>query len=238
MKKRSVVKASMLAVIVVASFIPVYAGSWNWQRPYKMPEKNVNTLIVIGNYRIPRLMADLIQSETKQPILLVPGDTDGKIFFMPAKDQTMPVEFDDLTDFIKYLKPGKIVVLGDKRYVPEKYLNAIDSSQTVISITNKSWKRVAETTSRILDLTYLKRRFRKYEAKIKSGDLYRPENPALGDDAFIKEVDNQPIVIIDESKSNDTIIVDDTAVEKDIPVIEPNITAEPQLIDETKVVPK
>ena len=237
MKKRNVVKVAMFVILVVVSLTPVYAGSWNWQRPYKMPEKNVNTLIVIGNYRIPRLMADLIQSETKQPILLIPSDTDGKIFFMPAKDQTMPVEFDDLTDFIKYLKPGKIVVLGDKRYVPERYLNAIDPSQTVISITNKSWKKISDTTSRILDLTYLKRRFADYEAKIKSGELYRPENPALGDDAFINQTD-QPIVIVDESKKDDVITVDESAGNEEIPVIDTNITAEPKLIDETKVVPK
>ena len=76
MKKRTVIKVSMLVVLVITSMLPVYAGSWNWTRPYKMPEKNVNTLIVIGNYRIPRLLADLIQSETKHPILLLPADTD------------------------------------------------------------------------------------------------------------------------------------------------------------------
>ncbi len=239
MKKRTVVKVTMLVVLVIASIVPVYAGSWNWTRPYKMPEKNVNTLIVIGNYRIPRLLADLIQGETKQPILLLPADSDGKIFFMPAKDQTMAVEFDDLTDFIKYLKPGKIVVLGDKRYVSSKYLNAIDPSQTVISITNKSWEKVADTTSRILNLTYLRRRFSQYEEKIKSGDLYRPENPALGDATFVKE-DDRPIVIVDEASSEDTIIIDDNTSSEisDIPIVDPNITEEPKLIDETAVVPK
>ena len=243
MKKKTVVKVSIFVVLVILSITTVNANSWNWTRPYKMPEKNVNTLIVIGNYRIPRLLADLIQSETKQPILLLPVDSDGKIFFMPAKDQTMVIEFDDLTDFIKYLKPGKILVLGDKRYVPAKYLDAIDPTQTVISITNKSWKKVADTTSRILDLTYLKRRFGKYEAKIKSGELYRPENPALGDEAF--KGDDNPIVIVDDIQdenvqSDDTIIIDENANSdaSDTPIVDPNITEEPKLIDETKVVPK
>ena len=239
MKKRTVVKVSILVVLVILSITTVDAGSWNWTRPYKMPEKNVNTLIVIGNYRIPRLLADLIQSETRQPILLIPVNSDGKIFFMPAKEKTLAVEFDDLTDFIKYLKPEKILVLGDKRYIPKKYTEAIDPSQTVISITNKSWTKVANTTSRMLGLTYLRRRFAKYNAKIKSGDLYSPENPALSDDAYIKE-DKRPIVIVDEAKDEDTIIIDDNIKTDtaDTPVVDPSITAEPKLIDETQVVPK
>ena len=248
MKKRTIIKAFMFVILAMLSITTIYANSWNWTKPYKMPEKDVNTLIVVGNYRIPRLLADLIQTETKQPILLLPVDSDGKIFFMPAKDQTMVVEFDDLTDFIKYLKPGKIIVLGDERYVPTKYVDAIDPSQTVISITNKSWKKVAETTSRILDLTYLNRRFGKYEEKIKSGELYRPENPALGDDAL--KNDDTPVVILDDIsddnieidtvQSDDNVIIDDTkdVDVSDTPIVDPNIAEEPKLIDETQVVPK
>ncbi len=238
MKKKTIIKVTLMSVFAVTSFIPLHAGSWNWTRPYKMPEKNVNTLIIVGNYRKPRLLADLIQSETKQPILLIPSDTDGQIYFMPAKDETMSIELTDLTDFLKYLKPGKIIVLGDKRYVPENFLKAIDPSQTVISVTNKSWDKIAKTTARIMDLTYLDRRFNKYEAKIESGELYSPENPALGDNALIKE--NDSVVLIDETKIEDTVIVDDSVVEKteDSKVLGKDVTTEPKLIDEGKVVPQ
>ena len=147
MKKQTIVKLFVAAVTVITCNIPLEAGSWDWTRPYKMPEKNVNTLIVVGNYRKPRMLAELVQVETKQPILLVPSNSDGKIFFMPAKDQTMPIELEDLKDFIKYLKPGKLIVLGDKRYVPEKYLKTIDPSQTVISVTNKDWYKVSKTVT-------------------------------------------------------------------------------------------
>jgi hypothetical protein len=239
MKKQIIVKLFVAATVVATSIIPLQAGSWNWTRPYKMPEKNVNTLVVIGNYRKPRLLADLIQNETKQPILLIPSNSDGKIFFLPAKDQTMPIELGDLTDFIKYLKPGKIMVLGDKRYVPEKYLKAIDSSQTVISVSNKDWNKVAKTSSRILDLTYLERRFRKYENKIESGDLYRPDNPAMGENSVIKEDDK--IVVVDETELDETSIIIEDKVDdpsKDGTVPAKDITAEPKLIDEGKVIPQ
>lgn len=236
MKKKTILKVFALTAIAAASIIPLNAGSWNWTRPYKMPEKNVNSLIVIGNYRKPRLLADLIQNETKQPILLIPSDVDGKIFFMPAKDQTMPIELENLTDFIKFLKPGKILVLGDNRYVPEKYLKAIDPGQTVISVSNKDWKKVAATTTRILDLTYLERRFKKYEEKIESGELYRPNNPSIETKDIITEEEDS-IVVVDESKIEETSIIEDNAADnpEDSNVPEINITAEPKLIDEGKV---
>ena len=241
MKKTNIIHL-VIAVLFIFISIPLTAGSWDWTRPYKMPEKNVNTLIVIKNTTTARLMGDLIQAETKQPILLIPVDSDDKIFFLPAKDQTMPIEYDDLTDFIKYLNPGKIVVIGDKQdFIPEKYLEAIDPSQTVISITNKDWNKIAATATRILNLTYLNRRFGKYMKKLESGELYRPENPPLEANRTAAKTDEQPIIVVDETKINDSIVTDDTKTgdTTEAPVIkEPEIKSEPKLIDETKVVPK
>jgi len=238
MKKQTIVKLFVAAVAVIACNIPLNAGSWDWTRPYKMPEKNVNTLIVTGNYRKPRLLAELIQVETKQPILLVPSSSDGKIFFMPDKDQAMAVELEDLTDFIKYLKPGKIIVLGDKRFVPDKYLKAIDPAQTVISVSNKDWYKVSKTVTRILSLTYLDRDFRKLEAKIESGELYRPGKPGkpvIEDKPPVKDEDS--IVIVDETEIKEsTIIVEDgTGDARDKKVKEAEITSEPKLVEEGKV---
>ena len=239
MKNKTLLKLFVLAV-AAAPFIQLNAGSWNWTRPYKMPEKNVNTLVVIGNYRTPRIIADLIQAETKQPILLIPSDPDGKVFFLPVKDETMKIDFEDMSDFIKYLNPGKILVLGDTRYVPEKYLKAIDSEQTVISITNKSWSKVAKTTTRILNLTYLDRRFTEIEEKLKSGDLYRPET-ALPPASVMPATQNEDkgIVLIDETE----IAPEETPVaepidKSDVPKPDKMPVSEPKLIDETKVVPK
>ena len=105
MKNRKKIVWVLIAFTISSLIFPLYAGSWNWTRPYKMPEKNIETLIMVGNYRQPRLLAELIQNETKQPILVVPASGEGDLFFMPAdrNDQTLEVKMEDLTDFVKFL---------------------------------------------------------------------------------------------------------------------------------------
>jgi len=244
----SIMKAfsrAFLPIVAACVAATSFAGSWNWTRPYKDPTKTITTLIVIGNYRKPRLMADIIQAETFQPILLIPADSDGKIFFMPAKDTTMEVEFDDLRTFIQYLKPEQIVVLGDERYVPKKYLKQIDPKQTVISITNKSWRKIAAMAQDVMNLAYLKREFDKVEAKIESGELYRPSVPTPMDSPDAKTADvivDTPTEVVETSETE--IVVDEGAA-KDADSAKKDVTKdsdektlpEPKLIED-KVVPK
>ncbi|MCK5845323.1 MAG: hypothetical protein KAG97_11490, partial [Victivallales bacterium] len=195
-------------------------------------------LIVIGNYIKPRLMADLIQIETKQPILLLPTSTSGKIYFIPAKDETLQVPYEDLQSFIKYLSPGKIIVLGGKQFVLDKFIKRIDPAQTVIKVENEKWEKVAAMVSNILNLTFLERRYKTYEAKIDSGELYRPD---WADS--LENADTAPAA----AKPNDDLIVEETLIVEDDENAgntktddagDVKTSSEPKLIDDTKVVPK
>ena len=239
MKNRKKIAGVFIVSIISSVILPLYAGSWNWTRPYKMPEKNIETLIIVGNYRQPRLLAELVQNETKQPLLVIPASGEGNVFFMPADrdDKTMEIKIEDLTDFVKFVKPNKIIVLGDKRYVPEKYLAEIDPNQTVITVSNKDWAMVAKTTSRILDLKYLIKDFKAQQELLKSGKLYRPNSayenkvsPAPSDDLIVNEV------IITENVVIEDVVIEDKVKTKE-PVPTPELQ-EPKLIDETMVVPK
>lgn len=246
MKNRKIISKVLFATLFTTLITPIFAGSWNWTKPYKMPEKNIENLIIIGNYRQPRLVADLIQNETKQPILVIPTSGEGDIFFMPAdrNDKTLTIKVEDINDFVKFLQPEKILVLGNKKYVPEHYLEHIDSSQTIITVTNKNWASIAKAASRILDLKYLIRDFDAQQKRLNSGKLYRPNStittpktlPVFNNDAVIIEDDAN--IIIEDAKTNnanDAIIIEDN-MDNTIP--SKNILEEPKLIDETMVVPK
>ena len=54
------------------------------------PKREVQTLVITGNYKSPRLLAELIQYESRQPYLLLPpqdsGDT--RIIFCPPSRST------------------------------------------------------------------------------------------------------------------------------------------------------
>ena len=233
MKNRKRINGALIVSIVASVILPLHASSWNWTRPYKMPEKNIETLIIVGNYRQPRLLAELVQNETKQPILVVPASGEGNVFFMPANrnDKTMDVKLEDLTDFIKFVKPEKIIVLGDKRYVPDKYLAVIDPKQTVIIVTNKKWAMVAKATSRILDLKYLIKDFEAQHELLKSGRLYRPNSGANSNQLTPAPSDK---LLVDEVVIENTIIEDKIETEEPVP----KTLEEPKLIDESMVVPK
>jgi len=234
MKNRKKIAGMLIVNIIFSMILPMHAGSWNWTRPYKMPEKNIQTLIMVANYRTPRLLADLVQSETKQPILVVPASAEGNIYFMPAdrNDKTMKIKLADLTDFIKFVNPEKIIVLGNQKHVPNKYLNVIDPKQTVITVTNKDWAMVAKSVSRILDLKYLIRDFRTQQALLKSGQLYRPNSTTSNNIVPPPNVED----IVTEDKITENIIIEDKIeTEKSEPA---NTLEEPKLIDESMVVPK
>lgn len=238
MKKQTILLLIAVSLLAPLS-TPLSAGSWNWSKPYKNPAKRVNTLIVIGNYIKPRLMADLIQIETKQPILLLPASTKGKIYFIPAKDETLQVPYEDLQSFIKYLSPEKIIVLGDKRFVPGKFIKQIDPAQTVIKVENEKWEKIAAMVTNILNLTFLERRYKKYEAKIDSGELYRPDWADSLEDAD-KTGATGDLKPQDDLIEKDTVIVDDANSANSKPPVENDVktSSEPTLIDDTKVVPK
>lgn len=237
MKNRKKMKWVLIATILSTVFISLNAGSWNWTRPFKMPEKNIQTIVVVGNYRQPRLLAELVQSETKQPILVVPAAGEGNVYFMPADrdDKTMEIKIEDMTDFFKFVNPEKILILGDERYVPEKYLEVIDPTQTVIKVTNKEWSEVAKTTSRILDLKYLIRDFKAQQELLKSGKLYRPNSGMSGN---VIPVPNDKIEV--KTDAEDIIITDQVIEDKpEVKTKTPDkVLEEPKLIDESMVVPK
>ena len=59
---------TMLVSLALAVTFGAFGASWFGQGP----KREVVTLVVTGNFKSPRLMAELIQSESRQPYLLLP----------------------------------------------------------------------------------------------------------------------------------------------------------------------
>jgi hypothetical protein len=154
--------------------ISVFAGLNDWL-PYRGPDKDIITLMMTGNFAKSRLMADLIQNENKQPYILLPASGKGRIFFCPSgKRKALEILEKDLARFIKFVNPKQIIVIGNKHYVPQKYLDKIDPNQTVIIIKNKNWNIAAERIARLLDLSNLASDYKKLYEKLEGGSLYKP----------------------------------------------------------------
>ncbi len=219
MKKSAGYALTVTMALVSAS---LFAGSWDGPyRPHQGPDKEIQTLVVTGNYLKPRLLAELIQVETKQPILLLPSQPGGMIFFLPSNETAMEVDNANFAKFLKFANPKRIIVIGDERFVPESYTRQIDPNLTVWRVKNQDWKQVAEDAEDLLRLNNLARDFKRLSDQIDSGRLYQPgASDGLGVPQAAPELPSAPPV-------------EPVAVE---PVIEP--VAEPVMVQDDFVVPK
>jgi hypothetical protein len=211
---------SFSSIAIVFSMVAVAnAGFWDWSRPYQGPSKEITTLVVTGNYTKARVLAELIQGETNQPILLITSEG-GKLFFMPGKGPCLEVQDADFTNFVKMVNAKQILILGDLRYVPESYTKRMDTNQTVIRVDNKDWYQIAVAVGKILDKTYLASKFKTLNEQIDSGKLFNPgtRGTPVSASAPLEPVIISPIEPVKES--------------------EPVKIAEPVLIKDTDVVPK
>lgn len=220
--KFSVKHLLLLSVLLVAS--STFAGFWEWSTPYQGPQRDIITLVVTANYAKPVMMAQLIQNENRQPFILLPKKGGDKIFFWPAgkKNLALEVREKNLARFIKFLNPKQVIVLGNKHYVSQKYLDMIDENITTVIIQNADWERGAMTIQKLLKLNNLHRDFKRLNNEAKSG-LYKPSprREPIAQDAVLKQDEEVIAVAVEDNM----VEVDAVEVESDTEVAVPDAPA-------------
>ena len=77
--------------------------------------------------------------------------------------------------FVQFLNPRRIVVLGDDRYVQPKFVKLLDRSIPIVRIEGDDWNRIAEETTLLLSLSNLSGDYKKLREEIMSkGKFLRP----------------------------------------------------------------
>ena len=136
------------------------------------------TLVITANYKSPRLMAEIIQAESRQPYLLLPvkESSDNRIIFCPAKkDGALQIQESRINEFVRWLAPKRIIVLGNENFVPAKYTDMLDKTIPVVRIEGASWARVADELNFMLNLSNLSGDFRRLSQEMMDqGGIYRP----------------------------------------------------------------
>ena len=169
-----------LAAVVTVGLIALsaQAGAWDWTRPFKGPGRQISTLVITGNYKRPLALAQLIRAENRQPYLLVPAQESGlnDVFFCPVNDATPATRLrpEDITRFVLLLNPEKVIILGDVRYVPQRFVPNVEKRIPVVRFDCDDWKRVARTLGPMLSLNYLERDYERIGEKLNRNELYRP----------------------------------------------------------------
>jgi hypothetical protein len=211
-----------LVVAVTALFVSsAFAVNMkDLSQPYQGPSQDILTLIITSNYKKSRLLAELIQNATKQPILLLPAGDQKCIFFMPKNGKlAQEITESQFAKFIEFVNPQKIVILGDSGFVPRKYVEQIEKKMVVVQLNSQDWIANATAAGTILDLHYLARDYTRLYRQIESGKLYSPtEN---------KEVESVPVVDNAAAASDDKVLVETTKDDVKTDVKEPAVEAAP-----------
>ncbi len=140
----------------------------------KGPKRTIETLVLAGNYKSPRLMADLIQNESRQPYLLFPAPESGdtRIYFCPAKGPALEIPADQLNDYVNFLHPRRIVVLGNQTYLPDSAFQMLDRTIPIVRIEGKNWNLIAEELTFMLNLSNLAGNFK--DLREQMNNSYKP----------------------------------------------------------------
>ena len=132
------------------------AGPFGFLNP-KNPRR-IKTLIVTGNFVKSRMLAELIQFRTKQPILLLPTGSEGStMYFLGPELQAYEVDQENFKDFVAFLQPKKVLFLGDKNYSPPEYIEKLEDVATTWVVNSGDWEQIAfsvEDVMRIRKLTF------------------------------------------------------------------------------------
>lgn len=151
MKSISLFKLSAVLMLTVSMAVSsLYGAEWNWKAPYQGPKKDVVTLIITANNRNARILADLFQYRTRQPQLVLPREGDDSFYWVPRRKDGTGVRKINLRyfpRFVRFLHPEKVIILGDERYVPREYREAIDPSIPV-SVYRGDWENIAYVIGR------------------------------------------------------------------------------------------
>lgn len=220
-------KTAVLAVLFVTAF-SAYAVL-DFLQPYQGPGKDVVTLVITGNYRVPRLLADLIQNESRQPYLLLPAVQDvdqNTLYFCPVnpKKPALQIKREDFARFIRFVNPDKVVILGDTSYVAKEFVDSISPNIPVITVTG-DWNRAAETLGTALNLSNLRGDFNYLYGKLEKTDgLYVPETAPTK----VTEVTSRPAA---------ADVAEVVEPEVELPAEDPNTPVESEVEIEVEEIP-
>ena len=213
----------ILLALVTAS--GVFAASWFTNGP----KRDVVTLVVTGNYKSPRLMAELILFESRQPYLLLPTpqSQDQRIIYVQAKGSAHEIPEKSLRQFIQFLNPHRIFILGDERYVPATYTSLFDRNIPTVRIEGSDWNRVADEATLLLGLSNLSGDYRKLHDEITKGKFLRP-TPRTHQLPELKKIEKTPAAADDSSAATPAAVeAVDVAEPVSAPVAAPAKAAQP-----------
>lgn len=146
-----------IAIAVLFCCCASFAAPWYSHNSRRRPE----TMMIIGNYLSPYILAETYHGLTNQPYIRIMQD--GKIYLVMPK-VIRGIAPRELAGVIDSFNLKRIVIIGDERYVSaefEKNLRKTNIKATpILRIYGDNWLRVAEELDDLLNVGHLSSNFR------------------------------------------------------------------------------
>lgn len=164
-------RISKLLVCALMCIVFVQTASAISFNPFKRSGRTRATeLFITSNFLEPRLIVELAQHRTKQPILLLSPDRQGNysLFFMPAGTKPMTESSSNFSDIIDLINPRRVIILGNTDYVPAEFVDLAQKKYPVIVLNNEDWEINAKSLADLLDQPKLVTQFIDYRKRLQA----------------------------------------------------------------------
>ena len=118
---------------------------WGYRKHKPLPY-----LLIVANYRIPRkVIAEYLRTKYDVPYILLPSNPgkpskDDQVYFSGGKKNSGELEValpaPQLSQFIAYLRPETVIILGDDSYINPVYRLAVPENIRKVEFSDSEWK--------------------------------------------------------------------------------------------------
>ena len=118
---------------------------WGYKKHKPLPY-----LVIVANYRIPRkVIAEYLRTEYDVPYVLLPSNPgkpskDDQVYFSGGKKNSGELEValpaPQLSQFIAYLRPETVIILGNDSYINPVYRLAVPEGIRKVEFSDAEWK--------------------------------------------------------------------------------------------------
>lgn len=163
-------KKNLSLALTVVVLLSLSVNSWALSlNPFKRAGRTrAHTLLVTGNYLESRLLVELAQHRTKQPILLFSPDVDGtqQLFYLQPGGKATSMSSDKYLEIVEFINPQRIIFLGGDDFVPTAFVDMAKSRFSVMSMDSKDWQKNAAMLAEWLKYRQLPKHYQEYRGRL------------------------------------------------------------------------
>ncbi len=127
-------------------------------------EDDVTTVIVTGYSLHSRLLADLLQFYTKQPVVFITRPDAKEVMFVAAprdgvENPPIKVAAGEFHNFINFAHPKQVVLLGEEKFIPKFYKDSVNPAIDTYVLNDKNWRIIAAQCEELFGISGLAKKY-------------------------------------------------------------------------------